>query len=405
MSRKCLYPFTNVTVNTNGSVAPCCKFNTIKTAISDLEKETLYEKNIKELFFQPRMNEIREQFLNGIEPEECNVCWSEEASGITSMRQHRDNISKVSPYQQKYIDKFTNPNIVTMDFKFSSLCNLKCRICGPYCSSKWLKESLDTGEYHEHTIGIFSKYADRKFIDNEINFEIVKELLPDLHSLEFYGGEPLLQPEHDRIMDILDSYPNLSDVNLTLCYNTNGTVFDHKAVEIWNKVNFVELNISIDDIFERFEYQRFLAKWEEVVANIKKYKQECGSNVQISLYCTVSAYNIFYIDEFVKYNAEHLGLPLRFNTVHQPEHLSVKNIPEPVKNIIKSKISMLTEKEKSFINKDYHVDGIVNLMIANTANPALFEKFIEKNKLHDDYRNESFEKVFSEYWILCNNIS
>ena len=403
MSRKCLYPFTNLTVNTNGSVAPCCKFNTVKTEISDLEKETLYEKNIKELFFQPKMNDIRQQFLKGEEPAECKACWDEEDAGIISMRQHRDNIATASRFQKKFANKFVNPSIVSMDFKFSSLCNLKCRICGPYCSSKWLKESLDTGEYHEHTIGIFAKYADRKFIDNEINFEIIKEILPDLHVLEFYGGEPLLQPEHDKIMDILDSYPKLSDINLSLYYNTNGTVFDEKAVNVWNKVNFVELNISIDDIFERFEYQRFLAKWYEVVDNIKKYKQHCGSNVQISLYCTVSAYNIFYIDEFVKYNSEHLQLPLRFNTVHQPEHLSIKNIPDSIKRIIKSKIEMISSD--GYINKDYHIDGILNLMMDNPSDPVLFEKFVEKNKIHDEYRKQSFEETFSEYWILCNNIN
>ena len=66
---------------------------------------------------------------------------------------------------------------------------------------------------------------------------------------------------------------------------------------------------------------------------------------------------------------------------------------------------MLTENEQSFINKDYHINGIVNLMLSNTANPELFKKFMEKNKTHDNYRNESFEEVFNEFWILCNNIN
>jgi molybdenum cofactor biosynthesis enzyme MoaA len=402
MSRKCLFPFTNLTINTNGSAAPCCKYNIIKVESRDLEKVTLYEKNIKELFFQPSMNDIREKFLNNIEPKECSACWDEEASGIISMRQHLHNVVTDEKKRQKYIDKFNNPSIVSLDFKFSSLCNLKCRICGPYCSSKWLQESLDTNEYHEHTIKIFAKYADRKFIDNEVNFDIFEEILPTLHKLEFYGGEPLLQPEHKKIMDILDNYSNLSDIKLTLLYNTNGTIFDEQTIDVWKKVAYVGLNISIDDIFERFEYQRFLASWDLVLDNIKKYKQHCGKNVQISLYCTVSAYNIFYIDEFIKFNAEHLKLPIRFNLLHQPVDMSIANIPESVKKIVADKINNLSDNEKFFIDKSFDIDGVINFMLNNTADKDLFNKFMEKNKIHDDYRKQSFETTFSEYWSLLN---
>ena len=44
-------------------------------------------------------------------------------------------------------------------------------------------------------------------------------------------------------------------------------------------------------------------------------------------------------------------------------------------------------------------------MMDNPSDPVLFEKFVEKNKIHDEYRKQSFEETFSEYWILCNNIN
>jgi molybdenum cofactor biosynthesis enzyme MoaA len=402
MSRKCLFPFTNLTVNPNGSAAPCCKYNLNKVD-SNLEEYTLYNKNVEELFYQPAMNNIRDQFLTGKEPEGCKACWDEEDSGITSMRQHRFNLAKWNRHKDKYVGKFENPQMTTLDFKFSSLCNLKCRICGPYCSSNWLKESLDTGEYHEHTIKIFSKYSERKFVDNEVNFEIFNKLLPNLHIIEFYGGEPLMQPEHTKIMNILNSYPNVEQLNLELFYNTNGTFYDESVIETWNKMGIVELNISLDDIEDRFEYQRYPAKWKEVLKNINLYKENCNSNVKMHLYCTVSLYNIFYIDELIKYNAENLKLPLRFNLLHWPESMSIKHLPELVKHIIKSKIELLTVDELSYISKGFGINEVINFMMSSPGSNEELTKFFKTTETHDEYRNQKFQETFLEYWILMND--
>ena len=399
--RKCLFPFTNLTVNPNGSAAPCCKYNLNKVD-SNLEAYTLYNKNVEELFHQPAMNNIRDQFLTGKEPEGCKACWDEEDSGITSMRQHRFNLAKWNRHKEKYVGRFEDPQMITLDFKFSSLCNLKCRICGPYCSSNWLKESLDTGEYHEHTIKIFSKYAERKFVNNEINFEIFNKILPNLHIIEFYGGEPLMQPEHAKIMNILNSYPNVEQLNLELFYNINGTFYDESVIETWNKMGIVELNISLDDIEDRFEYQRYPAKWNDVLDNIKQYKENCNSNVKMHLYCTVSLYNIFYIDDLIKYNAENLKLPLRFNLLHWPESMSIKHLPEFVKNIIKSKIELLTVNELSYISKGFGINEVVNFMMSSPGSNEELTKFFKTTETHDEYRNQKFQETFLEYWILLN---
>jgi molybdenum cofactor biosynthesis enzyme MoaA len=407
MSRKCLYPFTNLTVNPTGSVAPCCKYN-IKNGESEISKDSLFDKNIHELFYQPAMNLIREEFNSGIEPKGCEICWDEEASNITSMRQHRDNHAKWSNHKEKYENRFEDPKMISLDFKFSSLCNLKCRICGPYCSSNWLKESQETGEFHEHTIKIFSKYGERKFINNEKNFEIFKELIPNLHIVEFYGGEPLMQPEHGKIMDILNNYPNIESCGLDLYYNTNGTIYDEKIVETWKKMGIIELNISVDDIGDRFEYQRYPAKWDEVVANITKYKTTCSDNVKIHLYCTVSLYNIFYIDELIKFNAEYLKTDLRFNLLHWPTKMSIKNLPQNIKEIVKNKIALIGRQdkkftEKSFVNNLFGIDQVVNYMMNTEGSPEELEEFIKTTNLHDEYRHQSFEDTFNEYWILLND--
>src|ERR1017187_7489950 len=137
MSKFCAAPFTSLVINPNGSAAPCCKYNLFNSD-KDIQKENIRTKNIQELFDQPAIETLRQQFLNGEQPKGCSVCWDEEAVGTKSLRQMK-------------IDE--NPNISdslyirNLDFKFSTLCNLKFRICGPYCSSHWLKESEETNEF------------------------------------------------------------------------------------------------------------------------------------------------------------------------------------------------------------------------------------------------------------------
>ena len=402
MSRKCLFPFSNIVLNPSGSVSPCCKYNLNKVD-TEIDIETLHDKNIKELFYQPAMEKIRNDFLTGVEPEACKVCWDEESAGITSLRQHRDNVARWHRHKgANYPIRYADPKIITMDLKFSSLCNLKCRICGPYCSSNWLKESQDTGEFHEHTIKIFGKYAERKFVKHEVNFDIFKELIPDLHIIEFYGGEPLMQPEHARIMEILANYPDIRKLDIELFYNTNGTIYDDAVSAVWDKMALVEFNISLDDIGPRFEYQRHPAKWNQVLDNIKKYKNTSNTNVTVSLYCTVSMYNIFYIDELIKFNAENLKCNLKFNLLHWPDKMSIKNLPSDIKQIIKHKVESLDEQSLSYVQNIFGIKEVISFMLDNEGSPGDLDEFIKVTNLHDDYRNESFATTFPEYWSLLN---
>lgn len=401
-TKQCLYPFSNLTVNPTGTVSPCCKYN-LNKADGDIDKETLYDKTIEELFFQPAMNNIREQFLNGEQPKACAACWDEEAAGIKSMREHRMSLLNTRNHNLKYKDKFDDPNIITLDFKFSSLCNLKCRICGPYCSSNWLKESLETNQYHEHTIKIFSKYAERKFINKPENFELFKKLLPNLHIVEFYGGEPLMQPEHKIIMNIIKEYVDKQPIGLELFYNTNGTHYDEEAAEVWKKLYAVEINISLDDIGDRFEYQRYPAKWDDVCVNLSKYKALTSDLLRASLYCTVSLYNIFYIDQLIKYNNENLKMIIRFNLLHWPPSMSIKNLPDNIKQVIANKIKALTAEDLKYLDNPRDLESIVNFMMSNPINEQEYNEFLATTKKHDDYREQSFENTFPEFWSMLND--
>jgi hypothetical protein len=139
-----------------------------------------------------------------------------------------------------------------------------------------------------------------------------------------------------------------------------------------------------------------------VLGNIARYKANCGSNVRINLYTTVSLYNIFYIDKLIKFNAETLKLPMRFNLLHFPDKMSIKNLPLDIKNLIKNKIDNISDFHKQYIDELFGIDAVVNFMMTTEQSEEQYNEFVKTTQLHDDYREQSFKETFIEYWRLLN---
>jgi len=212
-----------------------------------------------------------------------------------------------------------------------------------------------------------------------------------------------MQPEHGKIMQILNDYPGIEDVQMDLYYNTNGTIYDELAIETWKKMRVVELNFSIDDVADRFEYQRYPAKWNEVLENITRYKENCSPNVSIQVYMTINLHNIFYLDEYLKFNADNLKSNIRFNLLHWPEKMAIKHLPKEIKEIIKTKLEFLNDNVTSYIDHDFFsLESLIHFMMSNDGNTEYITEFLASTKTHDDYRKQSFKNTFPEYWNLLN---
>ena len=86
------------------------------------------------------MEDLRTKFKNGERPDGCQSCWQEEDAGKTSKRQN--SIYKMNKSLQNWTPN-SEPSLKFIDFKLGNVCNLKCRICGSWSSSKWAQEEID----------------------------------------------------------------------------------------------------------------------------------------------------------------------------------------------------------------------------------------------------------------------
>jgi len=122
-------------------------------------------------------------------------------------------------------------------------------------------------------------------------------------------------------------------------YNTNGTVYPESAVHIWKHFKTVEIAFSIDDLEERFEYQRTNAKWAEVCANLNRFRdlKEMHSNIVLQLCCTVNVFNVYYIDrvaQWIQTNRESFDF-VYWNILHEIWYFSIAQLPHTVKSALK----------------------------------------------------------------------
>jgi len=393
----CLYPFTHFQLDPDGRARPCCKYKVgDPTWQKDVPK--LPDVNIEQLWEQEEFQNLRGQFLKNERPSGCKACWDEEAAGIPSMRLTRENGGKQHPFAT-FFHHIPRPYPKSLDLKLSNLCNLKCRICTPFLSTQWMKEIIDLQVHDMGDAKSFASNAREKFSENPNNEEILKQWAPTIDYLEFYGGEPLMQQEHDKILRIINEYgkPN----NTGLYYNTNGTICDEEFFKLWAPFKEVTINFSIDDIGNRFEYQRKNAKWDEVVANFIKYKElavKYNVNMKLRLYTTVGILNVLYLKEFLEF-IKIYDMQVVLNLVHYPHHYSIVNFPNEIKDIIKEKL-LSTDVNNLLTPWSPSIDNIVNFMYGSEYNPELLKTFFDKTRLHDGYRKDSFNDTFPELYEL-----
>lgn len=252
---KCLDPFKNLNISSRGNkleISPCCLHPVHATDKIDFYKDI-------------NLTQLRQDWAQGTFPASCNSCKiSEDQFGYS--RRTGSN----SWYMDNDIDN-TDVELVRLDYWTGDLCNLSCAICSPANSTVWKKELNLHTNFRKAKVNAFWKDID----------------LSRLKFIHFNGGEPLLSKEH---VEFLQAVPNKHNVHID--YNTNGTILPSKPLlDLWENFKLVQLDFSIDDIEQRFEYQRYPAVWSEVADNLQWYIDYAPNNCMFAVNTTVSVLN------------------------------------------------------------------------------------------------------------------
>jgi MoaA/NifB/PqqE/SkfB family radical SAM enzyme len=387
----CMLPWISIETSPIGTTRPCCL---AKDEISYLDEQgieqkyNLKEHTLEEIYHSRYMQVLRRDFLYGQKPETCQRCWDEEAAGRISKRMN-SRIRLKEYYDDVDWNNLNPDQLWFIDLKLGNICNLKCRICGSWSSSKWAKEEID------YVPGIDRKtHLAYKFLqdgawprESEVFWDNLKTLLPNIKYFEFTGGEPFLIEQHFKLLRyaVEQGYSE----NIEIHYNTNGTVFPESA-ELWANFKHVEIAFSIDNVGARFEYERYGADWKEVQENIAKFTAMRSGKISTQLCTTMNVQNVYYLPELCDWISTQTFNHIFFNMLHDPWHMNIGRMTVAAKELV---IDRLTKHEFDF---KYRAEILRIIQVIKNGQGSDGTEFLRKMQLTDEYRQQSFLDTHNE---------
>ena len=367
-SLHCINLEQGLRINTNGECTSCC-LQTVNYKNENNETLNIRKNTFDEIINSSTAKQIRDNLKQGKKDINCRQCWSLEDAGLQSKRL-LDNHHRAGEG-------------LLLDLCMGTTCNIKCRTCGPESSAQWNKEYWDINKSYNE----ISTYKDYKgflrtfndaFEDDSLVWKELENNKQDIRWIDMYGGEPMMMKKQWKFLEQLIK-DDLAK-NISLHYNTNGTIWDDEKYNILKEFKHISIDFSIDGIKDRYEFMRHPAIWEEVIQNMETIKNIKDFKCQIAH--TVSTLNVWYINEIYMWFK---GWDIYLNMVHGPPEYNISNIPEDIKKVITEKIGI---KEKYQPVLDFMNSKITNFN---------FQSFIDKTKQHDDYRGENYNVIFPEF--------
>jgi MoaA/NifB/PqqE/SkfB family radical SAM enzyme len=313
------------------------------------------------------MRSVRVRMINGETLPECEVC-NNKLLNTAVYRSYFWNM-----FKDKYIQIMSvtdwktghyNGRPISWDYRFSNLCNFKCRMCGDMLSSStFATEEINFIINREEKKKSFhyQMLRDGAWPRNSDNFwHQLDSVMSKVRYIEFTGGEPFMIREHfDLLRRLVDrGYAHQIEIH----YNTNGTQYPEEAEDIWRYFYHVEIAFSIDDVGERFEYQRTNAGWSEVNQNIERFRlmRSRNRNITLQVCCTINTFNVLYLPDVANWIKRQDFDFVYWNMLHDPYYFSIATLPDSAKQAIQQRLTMIEIPAEYRAEFDRVIDFMMN---------------------------------------------
>lgn len=411
----CNAPWFELQIYWNGALGFCCQEH--HKIYPEIEKTTYNIKklSIREWMDSKPMREIRQKMFGNEKLSICHRCYHSQTYTGTS-RRHRSNSKSViftkknfnESYKQSPHSAFFNKSReqdgilktypIDLHIDLGNYCNLACKMCGPYASSKiatqYKKWGIDEDIKNNNKV-------DKKILldwtrDNDVWDRTLNEIasFENLSNVHFMGGETLLTK---RFHDFIDFMIANNKTNFGISFVTNGTTIDPVLLEKLKKfTKRVNIEISIESITEHNDYIRQGTDTKKVLAHIDRYIEICQNNRwDITIRPAVSSLSVGYYHTLLKYCLEK-KLLIKSLFVNFPEYLNIDHLPTD----IKKEYSVHYEK----IISEFNLNDVVYDDDYNESDSTQYKKVVKENidsilkilkKPQSDISNDKLKELVS----------
>ena len=270
------------------------------------------------------MKSVRRRMMAGEILPECEVCNDK----LLNTDVYRSYFNQL--FGDKYLDAmantdatgFTTVKPVSWDYRFSNLCNFKCRMCGDMLSSAWESEQrqhnmIDYTNPKNNWMIPEVKQQIEQFQDTQIEAEFASAV--EEHRVEevyWVGGEPLMYEQHWRYMQRIIE---LGDgPNVYARYNTNLSRVNYRGINLYRDIlsglRDWQICASIDGTGRIGEYIRSGLDFTQWLENFNEGIAYSKHRRQVRMDFTLTTPGLFEVQK-ISTLAKELGVDVLAKTV------------------------------------------------------------------------------------------
>ena len=253
-----------------------------------------------------RMRTVRLKMLNNQVPEECEVCEKK----LLNTAVYRDYFNQLFGHKWDEVvastDKDGNTTMrpVSWDYRFSNLCNFKCRMCGDMLSSAWESEQrqhdmIDWSDPKNNWMKLEVREQISQFQDTQIEQEFAQAV--EQHRVEeiyWVGGEPLMYEQHWRYMKRIIELGDGPRVYAR--YNTNLSRVDYRGCNLYDdilsRIRDWQICASLDGTGRVGEYIRTGLDYESWLQNFMAGRRLATHRRQMRIDFTLTLPGLFQVE-------------------------------------------------------------------------------------------------------------
>lgn len=265
------------------------------------------------------MRSVRRRMMAGETLPECEVC----NDRLLNVSVYRDYFWHLFQGRLEEIwdstdqDGSTHMRPISWDYRFSNLCNFRCRTCGDMLSSSWESEQkqnnmVDWTNPKNNWMRTDIRGQITHFQENQVEAEFAAAV--ERHAVEeiyWVGGEPLMYEQHWRYMQRIIE---LGDGGkLYARYNTNLSRVEYRGINLYQDIlsNIRDWQIcaSLDGTGHIGEYVRTGLSYSAFLNNFRQGLAIATNPRQMRLDFTLSLPGMFEVDAMNQL-AQELGVEL-----------------------------------------------------------------------------------------------
>jgi hypothetical protein len=405
----CIRLWQHMRLEANGEARVCCAYQGENIA-QDGVSLSARSRSLMDIWNADTLRELRRDMVAGRHIAGCRPCYTVEARGGISMRMNDNTAWEQDWYNERpaTIDQmaalavgndFRLPKLPEMiEVETGNLCNLKCRMCNGFSSSRIAKDVV-----HRKWDGLqYARYDDPEVLINPGKIrrvgpieglfdELAKDTGSPVRLLYFLGGEPFLVREIPRLLERLAAVGRSQFLSLT--FISNGSVVP-QWLSLAAQFRRFHLTISVDGYAEQYDYIRYPGRWSKLAHNLELFKKI--PNVYPHVTITVQVNNALGLTRLFRY-LDSVEIGFTGYLLHSPAHLAVSALPASIRRLAAARLTEYAEADCRSEHRALVLSFAAQFQVGDDAgDPARLRDFMLFTNDLDASRGQSIHRTDPE---------